>query len=411
MSFIKYVRGQGSGPATFLAVAAYDGLSAPFVGSLFESRFDVRLDLEIFSGNCHVDDSRNRLVRDFLETDCEQLIFLDADVSWLPNDLKRLIEHDADIVAGIYPLKSDDEDYPVRPLAGERWSNIAGLVEVEGVPTGFLKIRRKVFEALYPTVEKHKSREDSDDKMMIPVIFERTLNGRLRRGGDIEFCRKARKAGFKVYVDPMMQLVHEGKKLWRGCLGHWWRKDVAITEGMAAIREGRDGAETYLELYNVWGNNWAMAPEGLFALTALARNAKGPILECGSGLSTLCLAAATEHPIIALEHMATWACKIERMTKNTSVDMHLTDIKDYGEYKWYADVPKDTYDLVIIDGPPDSTGRGGIFQQLNGEIANATIVVDDIARAHWKREVDAYCEKAGRELVVMDCSKPFGIIK
>src|SRR5687767_1370041 len=110
MSFVQLARSPRRGPGTFLAVAAYDGLSAPFVHSLFSSQANIphRMDLEIFSGNCHVDDGRNRLVRDFLETDCEQLIFLDADVFWLDAELKKLIEHDADIVAGIYPMKNDD---------------------------------------------------------------------------------------------------------------------------------------------------------------------------------------------------------------------------------------------------------------------------------------------------------------
>lgn len=418
MSFIQYAKSpRNEGLGIFLAVAAYDGISAPFVHSLFSSqaRLDYRIDLEIFAGNCHVDDSRNRLVRDFLESDCDELIFLDADVFWLDSDMKRLIQHDRDIVAGIYPLKSEDEDYPVAPFPGERWSDKDGLVEVAGVPTGFLKIRRSVLEKLYPTVPHHRSKEDGYGRMMIPVLFERSLNGNSRRGGDYEFCRKAREAGFKIYVDPSMQLGHEGKKLFHGCLGHFWRKDVAIPEGIKAIREGRADAETFLEMYNVWGNNWALSPEALYTSSLLSKRSDGPILECGSGLSTLCIAAATDKPVIAVESSPLWASKIERLAKENSlgnVRVHLSDIRNYGTFEWYADVPKDDYGLVICDGPPRKTGRGGLYQVMRDSISKAPVMVDDIVHIPTRKAVDSYCQETGRKLqLIEDVSRPFGIIQ
>ena len=417
MSFVQYTRSPKTGPGTFLAVPAYEKISAPFVQSLFATQANLnhRLDLEIFSGNCHVDDTRNRLVRDFLETDCDQLIFLDVDVSWLEADFKKLVEFDRDIVAGIYPLKSGDEDYPVLPLPGERWADNYGLVEVAGVPTGFLKIKRRVFETLYPTVRQHRSKEDKFGRKPIPIIFERTLNGMSRRGGDIEFCRKAREAGFKVYVDPSMQLGHVGQKHWSGCLGHYWRKDVAIPEGLNAIRAGTANAATYLEMYNVWDNHWALSPEGLFTCALLAGQAKGPIFECGSGLSTLCMAAATDHIVHAVEHSAVWASRIESIARQnglTNIRVHLTDIKDYGAFQWFAEVPKEPYALVLCDGPPRKIGRAGLFTVLRDEIKGAQIVVDDIAEIEWRQTVETYCRDTGRKLEFLDdTSKPFALIR
>lgn len=397
-----------------MAVAAYDGLSAPFVASLFESqaRFPGRLELEIFAGNCHVDDSRNRLVRDFLETDCEQLVFLDSDVFWRDADLRRLANFSADIVAGIYPLKSEDEDYPVAPLPGERWSNAEGLVEVAGVPTGFLKIRRRVFEALYDKAQKHRSKEDGAGRLLIPVLFERSLNGTSRRGGDYEFCRKAREAGFKVFVDPTMQLGHQGIKLFSGSVGAFWRKDVAIPEGLQAIRENRAGAETFLELYNVWDNIWAASPELLYTATVIARKAKGPILDCGSGLSSLCIAAATDELVIAVEQSPVWASRIEGLARENglkNLKVHYSDLKDYGEHTWYANVPKDDYALTICDGPSGDQNRAGLFR-LMSECLKGAVLIDDIVRRWSRAMAERFCSDTGRRLEIIDCSKPFGLI-
>ena len=415
MSFVQLARSPKRGPGTFLAVAAYDGLSAPFVSSLFESqaRIDARLDLEIFAGNCHVDDSRNRLVRDFLETDCEQLIFLDADVFWRDADMRRLIEHKADIVAGIYPLKSADEDYPVAPLPGDRWANAEGLVEVAGVPTGFLKIRRAVLERLYEPAQKHRSKEDGHGRLLIPVLFERSLNGLSRRGGDYEFCRKAREVGFKIYVDPMMQLGHQGVKMFTGSLGAFWRKDVAIPEGLQAIAQGNAGVETFLEMYHAWDNLWAATPELLFTATLLARHAQGPILDCGSGLSSLCVAAATKQNVIALEQSPSWASRIESLARQNglkNLTVHLSDLRPSGAVQWYADVPRDRYALAICDGPAGDQNRVGLFTDLEDDIAGARILVDDIQRRHSRQMADEYCASHGRQLEIIGASRPFGLI-
>lgn len=417
MSFVQYTRSPRKGPGSFLAVPAYEGLSAPFVGSLFSTQANVdhRLDLEIFAGNCHIDDGRNRLVRDFLETDCEQLIFLDADVMWHESDLKKLIEYDRDIVAGIYPLKNDDEDYPVRPLPGERWSGSDGLVEVEGVPTGFLKIRRRVFETLYPNAQKHRSKEDGYGRMLIPVLFERTLNGQSRRGGDYEFCIRARAAGFRIWIDPLMQLGHQGVKLWHGAVGYHWRRDIAIPEGLKAIREGRATAETYLELYGVWGNNWAMSPEGLMACDLLAKNAKGPILECGSGLSSLCMAAATKQTVHCMEQSPDWAFRATRLANENglkNLEVHHSPLGAYPDGRvWYAAPRRDKYSLVLCDGPSGDDKRGHLFDLMRDEIADAVIVVDDITRTASRQAVERYCAETGRKFHAMDASKPFAIIQ
>ncbi len=423
MSYIQTVRPPFGAGGTFLAVTAYDGLAAPFVLSLFSSAVyaERNMGLTIFAGNCHVDDGRNRLVRDFLESDCEQLVFLDADVCWLDADLRKLIDSEADIVAGIYPMKNDDEiEFPVKPLPGERWADARGLVEVEGVPTGFLKIRRRVLETLAATVPSHFGRGESPgDRMRIPVIFERTLNGDSRRGGDYEFCRKARAAGFQVFVDPMMQLAHQGAKVWHGCLGHWWRKDIAVPEALAAIRAGTDTADTYLEAYNAWDNNWALAPEALFTAVQLARAAKGPIVDCGAGLSTLVLAAARpDLKVTALETSAAWAAKVANMARACDMKnlyVSVREIVAYPDVEWYETFGWDdnlfgTAGLVVCDGPPRKTGRMGLFRLFGSELG-CPVLVDDVAHGEYRRDLEQAASMMGRTLHLFDSMKQqFGVM-
>ena len=83
--------------ATFITTPCGD-ISPEWAFALAQSCIEltkqgIPIELEIYSENCHVDDGRNRCVRDFLDSECSQLIFIDPDVRWEPKDLKKLIEH------------------------------------------------------------------------------------------------------------------------------------------------------------------------------------------------------------------------------------------------------------------------------------------------------------------------------
>src|SRR3990167_9497853 len=99
--------------------------------------------------NCHVDDARNLLVREFLASGCTDLMFLDADVGWNGREVLRLLRADRDFVCGVYPYRGDDSAYPVRMVPGEVIQEDAdGLVTALSVPTGFMRMRRRVLDRM-----------------------------------------------------------------------------------------------------------------------------------------------------------------------------------------------------------------------------------------------------------------------
>ena len=199
----------------FIAVAAYEGTGAGFTYAMFHTgaalaEAGIDFELAIYSGNCHVDDSRNRLVRDFLNSDCTDLFFLDVDLGWLAADFVKLLGYDRDVVAGIYPKKHGDDTYPVIPFPGEIWSDRAGLIEVQAVPTGFLRIRRAVLERLAASAVHYNSKNDAPSA--IPLIFDREVHDGIRWGGDYVFCKKWREAGGQIFIDPVLRFEHSGEQ-------------------------------------------------------------------------------------------------------------------------------------------------------------------------------------------------------
>lgn len=180
----------------------------------------IAVDHFLLIGNCHVDDARNACVAHFLASDCTHLVFIDADVGFAPDGLSRLIEHDesVDLVAGIYPKKEQPRAYPWRFEGEVLHADEDGLIRegVLGVPTGFLRISRRVLERMA---------ELRVDRMfnggvgpLCPIIFERTYVKGNRISGDIAFCEWARELGFTIAADPFIQLSHEGAVRFIGCL-------------------------------------------------------------------------------------------------------------------------------------------------------------------------------------------------
>src|SRR5262245_10172989 len=56
------------------------------------SRAGIRFDIETLTGCCHVDDARNIIMRHFLQSECTDLFFVDADMGCHPNNVIRLLK-------------------------------------------------------------------------------------------------------------------------------------------------------------------------------------------------------------------------------------------------------------------------------------------------------------------------------
>ena len=397
----------------FLATPAYSGLSAPYTQSLFSSHQvllenDIPCHLEILTENCHVDDGRNMLVRNFLESDCEQLVFLDTDLSWKANDLLKLVQSERDIVAGIYPLKSNNESYPVRLFHGEQYATDDGLLSVEGVPTGFLKIRRNVIESLAEKANSYKGLNEGSERLEIPIIFERTLEGSNRWGGDYTFCLKALADGFSIYIDPEMSFTHFGESEWSGRYGDYLRNynnilNPRIIKAFDLLKTQRD-EQIFIDLFEAWGNNFAASPGLLMTCFDLSIDGDGAIIECGAGLSTLIMGLSGRE-IYSLESDYQWYLKIKSYLdyfNMTNVNLIYSPIMDYGVYQWYDYAHKHKFNvdftMALVDGPCRAIGREGFYN--NFDISDMILIIDD-------SETEAHFADGRENMVLGGEERPF----
>lgn len=149
--------------------------------------------------------ARNIAVCGFLKSECEYLLFWDADIIAMPGDIENLCENDDDILCGIYPKKQKELVPVFQTLPGHAETRCGGLIEVARSGTGFMRIHRSVFEAMkQPEIEYRNHGELQWDFFQCGVVNGEYLSE------DWRFCDVARTLGLKVMVDTRIQLRHQG---------------------------------------------------------------------------------------------------------------------------------------------------------------------------------------------------------
>lgn len=389
-----------------LATTAYDSPDASYTASVAQSREALRnAGIEsaylLLAGNCHVDDARNAVVAEFLASDCTDLVFADADVSWDPDALVELCKADADLVGGVYPYRREGvETMPVRMLHGVDTPDRHGLLEVEGLPAGFMRVRRHVLETMLRQAQ-HFTRRGKE----YALLFERTIADGERFGGDISFCRKWRALGGKVHAACELRLGHVTKTILRDSLGASLRRAKAetLTHVADRIRHRTENPNTdYHEAFKYVDNHWAAAPETLAACTMLARAAKGPIIEAGSGLSTVLMAAANpEQEVFCLEHVDYFGDLLHGLAREAAVS-NITLVRCRMRDDWYdlGRIPlPDRFAFGFCDGPPRAHRSRMRFFETFGERCTQ-LAADDADDPAYADMIRAWAAAHGRRVVI-----------
>lgn len=178
---------------------------------------------------------RAQIVTHFLnDPHATDLVMIDSDVAWEPLGLQSLLSHDVDLVAGSYPKRKDPIEFMFRsaldagqPLVGDRET---GLVEVFGMPGGFMRCRRGMLEKM---VAAHPELLAIDRdvpggrtcRLFDPYWYDTIeLDGtKVRRvlSEDYAFCQRWIDLGGKVYLDASIGMAHIGTKAFAGKLGEF----------------------------------------------------------------------------------------------------------------------------------------------------------------------------------------------
>jgi hypothetical protein len=185
----------------------------------------------IFLGNeSLIQRGRNTIAHEFLKTDGDYLMFIDADQKFVPNDIAKMIKADKGIIGGAVPMKGINWDrvregakdgyarldlltgiFNVNKLPGHEMVSPNVPFQVKHVGTGFMLIARNVFDRL----KIHVGWYDKEGQRHYDFFKVQNVNHELL-SEDYNFCHLYREQGGTVWVAPWCQLGHFGAHCFNG---------------------------------------------------------------------------------------------------------------------------------------------------------------------------------------------------
>jgi len=171
--------------------------------------------VETMTNESLISRARNTLTAKFLNTTgSTHLMFIDADIGWEPWHLLVLLDAQKDVIGGLYPMKSLPVKWCVNGIPGQADEPDGKLIEVTKTGTGFLLIKRDVFDKLnaHPAV-RHFNNDIGLPKELDPYMktyFDTAVREGRYYSEDWTFCENWRDLGGQVFVDKRVLLKHTG---------------------------------------------------------------------------------------------------------------------------------------------------------------------------------------------------------
>ena len=231
-----------------VATPAYGGnLSVNYANSLLRSSAlfqsnGLKLNVMFLSNHSLITMGRNKIVAEIFKNDkydWDSVVWIDSDISWEPEDLLKLSLHDEDVVAGTYRKKIHHScHFTLKMIRGNEEPDERGLIEVEAVGTGFLRVSRKAMQDLLDNEKVFYTEDNTATPNSEPLIIKNLFETGVRDGQmlseDFFFCAKLRDRGYKIMLDTNIDLGHDGNFTFRGSMSHFLnhiKEQIAKSDG------------------------------------------------------------------------------------------------------------------------------------------------------------------------------------
>lgn len=215
----------------------------------------VAVNFAFLSNNASINRARNMLAGAFLQSDATHLLFLDADIGFVPEqvlDLLALVQTDARLAVIGAPCPKRRVNWALvaaaaakglaqgNPAELERYSGLFALdaldpaagvrldqpLELKRIGTGLMLIRRDVIETLcerHPELRYPVDPQDRGENGLgeyLHALFQPMFDAESGHllSDDYAFCHRARDAGFRIWAAPWMRTSHTGPARFAGAL-------------------------------------------------------------------------------------------------------------------------------------------------------------------------------------------------
>jgi hypothetical protein len=195
---------------------------------MYAQKIGLPLSLDTMINESLIPRGRNHLVAKFLENSvATHLLFIDSDIGFEPEYIFKLLLYDKDIVGGLYSKKNLPTDFvvnvsPENVAADGKLQSVDGLIPVSRLGTGFMLIKREVFNKMmvsYPHT-KFTNNIGLDPKFnpFCYALFDCSISPDTKEylSEDWLFCCRYRAIGGEIFADPSIRLNHCGTFVFPG---------------------------------------------------------------------------------------------------------------------------------------------------------------------------------------------------
>jgi FkbM family methyltransferase len=192
-----------------IAIPTSQYIEADTFKSIYDQHLDslYSIDFVPFISD-QIEQVRNEIAVYFLDNGYDYLFAVDSDIVFAPDTLQRLIDHDVDMVSGIY-IQRIPGTHTIEIMRKNEFGGVThvpyshikdqGLVPIDGCGFGCVLIKRKVFESMeYPY-----------------FVYKSALDHAHTVSEDVYFCRKATEKNIKMYADSELLCDHVGSWTFR----------------------------------------------------------------------------------------------------------------------------------------------------------------------------------------------------
>ena len=243
-------------PSLFLSTPCYGGQCLQkYAESILRlqmllSQVGVQMYIDTIENESLVQRARNVAVGRFMQkSQAEYFMFIDADVHFEPEAVLRLIQSDHELSVACYPKKFVDWNQAANAakkgdqrnmamlsallvvnFGAQRVEIINGFAPVLDGPTGFMLIKREVFQKLEKAFPELNCMNDHQNRDFdtYHAAFDCMIDPVTRRylSEDYAFCRRWQQIGGKIYADTSTTLGHVGNLPFNGQLSERLRVNV-----------------------------------------------------------------------------------------------------------------------------------------------------------------------------------------
>ena len=204
-----------------IATPAYGGqVYSRYTESLVYTCFFLKMnniDFELkYINNQLVTRARNMCSSIFLQDKTfTHMMFIDADVVWQPQDVKKLLDHDKECVIGVYPNKEyfwQQDNLSLAPSSVIENPNeiTEGLVKVKYGATGFMLLARNALERIKDKVETFFLPGANGEQVELHNFFDCKVVDHDYLTEDYYFSYLFNESGGQIYADTSISLTHLG---------------------------------------------------------------------------------------------------------------------------------------------------------------------------------------------------------